>query len=595
MFWHFVNLTTDAEKQRRRDLLDLYASVAQASVAIPLLTIQLYFFSSLVIKKWRKGADEEDPPGSPYMKHERAREKSRTWKLRGAFRRLAWWAGERVNVFGYDLGKRGEVLVAAGWMVWLLFLSISQTGDDYLHLTKRFGIVGASQLPLHYLLALKSPLSPLQYLTGLSHSDLNIFHQLLGRLVTVLFYAHSVLYLNFFIQSNLLAKRIRNRDVLLGLTAITCFTLIGTTALGFLRRWNYRVFYTTHVVLATALLPVLFYHVHHIRIYIYEVATIYLVQSLLRYITTATYPASLILVPGTNLLQIKVPLDSRSLRTRWSQAHYHPGQHVYAALPAPYPRLLRNLRTNPFTIANLPHRDRELRLVARILNGNTRRLAALAAGNKTTVPVVLEGPYGPADHLATLMTCDRILLVAGGVGATFTIPLYRALRAAAEARGDGAARRRVRVVWAVRSAAETDWALPPDAGARERRAFEEDVEIYVTRGRVGDGIAEPSGARATPPPPTHAADDIELESQEHEGLLNSRPDQPHTAKPLSTIRYTRPDLHSIVSETFAGGSGETVAVFVCGPVGLSSALRREVGRWTGRGREVIWWAEEFGW
>ncbi len=47
------------------------------------------------------------------------------------------------------------------------------------------------------------------------------------------------------------------------------------------------------------------------------------------------------------------------------------------------------------------------------------------------------------------------------------------------------------------------------------------------------------------------------------------------------------------------GSGIRVAVLVCGPTGMGTALRREVGRWVRRGGpgrwDVFWHDEEFGW
>ncbi|KAL8877139.1 MAG: hypothetical protein Q9198_004794, partial [Flavoplaca austrocitrina] len=117
------------------------------------------------------------------------------------------------------------------WAIWLSVLAVRDTGDDYLHLTKRFGIIGASQLPLHYLLALKSSWSPITYLTRLSHEELNPYHRALGRIILLFVSLHASFYLNFFIQKSLLTKRIRDPDVILGLLAITTFLTVGTTAL----------------------------------------------------------------------------------------------------------------------------------------------------------------------------------------------------------------------------------------------------------------------------------------------------------------------------------------------------------------------------
>ena len=115
---------------------------------------------------------------------------------------------------------------------------------------------------------MRSPYSPLQLLTRLSHEQLKASHQILGRIVFLLFSLHAILYLNFFIQSNLLAKRVRDKDVIFGIISIALFAAISTTALSQLRRWNYWIFYISHFVIANMLVFLLYFYVHQIMPYI---------------------------------------------------------------------------------------------------------------------------------------------------------------------------------------------------------------------------------------------------------------------------------------------------------------------------------------
>lgn len=57
----------------------------------------------------------------------------------------------------------------------------------------------------------------------------------------------------------------------------------------------------------------------------------------------------------------------------------------------------------------------------------------------------------------------------------------------------------------------------------------------------------------------------------------------------------RPDFGRIVDGVFSWGSEERVAVVVCGPSSMVHELRNCVGRWVGRGREVWFHDEGFGW
>lgn len=462
----------------------------------------------------------------------------------------------------------------------------SHPDADYLHVTKRFGIVAASQLPLHYLLAAKS-WSPIQYLTRMSHEELNPYHRLLGRIVISFFSVHAAMYLNFFIQSSLLSKRIQNRDVILGLLAISTFLVLGTTALSKIRTYSYRVFLTLHVLLSISVLPTLYFHVSHLRIYILESVAVYILLILQRNISITPAIATISPLPSSSLISI-------SLKSDWlAKRIYTPGQHVYLSLPATSDAPLNKLRTNPFTIANLPATDGYMRLVIRPISGTTRLLADLAQNNyKRTTKLQIEGPYGAAPYFPDFENSyDRILLVAGGVGATFTLPIYRHLLR--HAREGNSAESDIRFVWSVRNAGDAAWGikyLQDDGGGSLLQGF----ELYVSGPPLQQGMLSESNEPA----------DESIELQERNQLLqatgendNGEPSTIERSAENITHRQGRPDLRNIVDDIFStdADEGTKVAVLVCGPVGMGGALRKEVGRWVGRGREVFWHNEEFGW
>ena len=567
----YLKTLTDDEIAHRRELLGWYPLVAQASVLLVLAAIQLVFVGSQWAKKWTDG-DQEHPPSSPFLKYQRSTTKSsRIGKARESARLWSWWLGERVELLGTDLGSTGQWVFGGLWMAWMLVLSFRETGDDYMHFTKRFGIIGASQLPLHYLLAMKSPYSPLQYLSRCSHEQLNQAHQVLGRIIQTLFMLHAVCYLNFFAANGLFAKRITSKAVSIGIIGNLLITLLGTTSLSRLRSWNYRVFYMTHVTVATVFLPLMYFHVQYIRPYILQSLCVYIAHFVLRYIGTASHAGSISRVAGTNLTKIKMPF-SNSTSTTWT-----PGQHVYLQLPS-----ANSLRTNPFTVASLPAADGHITLVARILKGNTVDLASIAGNGsekEKTVPfrANLEGPYGASTRLPDLTQFDRVLLIAGGIGATFIVPIWRhTLRTRNNAVTLSPFSASVRFVWAVRSLEETSWALPvAEASSSKPAASHDEADIYVTGANVGN------------------TDGTSVELAKQNGTDASVAPQP---KDLSesgfTVRYSRPDMRELIDAAFSGPV-ERVAVLICGPPGMGKQVRREVGRWVQRGKEVFWHNEDF--
>lgn len=460
-------------------------------------------------------------------------------------------------------------LLAVLWTFWLLVLIVKDTGDDYIHVTRRFGIIAASQLPLHYLLAAKA-WNPIQYIARMSHEELNIYHRLLGRIIVLLMTCHACLYLNFYVQKGFLAKRIQDRDVILGLCAISTATILLTAALAKVRTLNYRIFFYSHVVLSMVLLPILYYHVSHLRLYILESAAIYIMLIVQRNVSQARVETTISPIKGASLLSITFPLSF--LRNR----SYAPGQHIYIS----FPMLKDKLRLNPFTIANLPNEDRKISVVARALTGSTLMLDRMGHGLQPQ-PLLIDGPYGAASYFPRLADYDGVLLVAGGVGATFTMPIYRQLLA----RNDGKRPNNLRFVWVVRDRREAEWGV--QSLTSDSTVLPEGFEMYVTgRGGRGDTAM-----------PTVDNDNAAIELQERESLLNDASESEgsiHDSKSMDKVRSGRPDLGRLVDQTF-NESREKVAILVCGPAGMGAALRKEIGRWVVTGRDIFWHSEEFGW
>ncbi|KAF1958386.1 hypothetical protein CC80DRAFT_30001 [Byssothecium circinans] len=578
--YDFVTLN-DEQKHARRVLLEYYPAVAQWSVLAVFLGFQFCYLLSWLA---RQGLDYEQPRSPSFNKR---LEGPQTWlkKSRQGCDRAAWWLKKDV-ISGW--GTRAEWIGGGLWTVWLLYLSIVNTGDDYLHLTKRFGIIGASQLPLHYLLAMRAPYSPIQWATRLSHEQLKASHQVLGRIVFLLFSLHAIFYMTFFVLSGFLAKRIKDKDVIFGIISIILFTTISTTALGQVRRWNYLVFYISHVAIANFLIIPLYLHVTHIRPYVWEVLLVNALHLIFRAQRLKTYSGTIKLLPGTDLVQVRIPLT-----TMHSALNWQPGQHVYLSVPTGSAYsfsvkdqfALRN-HTNPFTVASIPVRDKELLLVARTLSGHTKKLADLARslssdGQLPSIPLAIEGPYGASTHFPDFSRFDRVLFVAGGVGATFVMPIYRSLIDFHDP--DHAGHPEIRFVWAVKKLADTQWAFPSpteeegsDTGSESHST--DAVEVFVTRGS-GTGLHVIGNG-----------DEVELE--EADQLLSMEEEMKKPRKGL-VIKTGRPKIGAIVDEVFSQGS--SVAVIACGPGRLTKKLNASVEQWVKQGHEVYYHEETFAW
>jgi NAD(P)H-flavin reductase len=380
--------------------------------------------------------------------------------------------------------------------------------------------------------------------------------------------------MNFFFQVGLLRERLTSLVPLLGVLCLSLLTVLASSSLSRVRRWSYRVFFIFHLTIAISILPVLFFHASPLRLYTLESLAIFLFDILAKKLDTVTAFTTVTAVPHTKLIKLSVPIPlSKIYRFKMS-----PGQHVYLSIP-PQSRPNKNsifsihdLLYNPFTVADVT--TSEITLVLRTLHGpTTAALRKLTKLSKAKPPINIEGPYGASRHFPNFTEeFDRVLLVAGGVGATFILPIYHKIQQSLEQDGVRCGSS-VELIWAMRSAAEAMWAMKGE----NLNSLNEDehVRVYVTN----DGTSDP---RCLTPP-------LEDGSIEMEDLRT-------VEQPIRVSGgYQRPNLKKIVDEVFRHGVEDRVAVIVCGPVGMAEELRGHVGRWVQLGRYVWWHDESFGW
>lgn len=579
----------DMEKLHRRVLLDRYGLYAQLSALVPIAAYWLYRLAIWVVHERQRAKPEyTSVPSSPGTKQAEA---TKVGRIEKKWRILRWWLeGES---FGY--GKRIHLLAGLAWAAWLVFLSVHRTGDDYFHVTKRFGIVAVSQFPLHYALIMKHGYSPLALLFRTSHESLNPFHRALGRVIFFLLYIHAGLYINYYLRVGLLTAKFSQLVPLLGLVAFAALNLLGTTSLDKVRHWNYRVFFLLHMSIGLGIIPILFFHAPSLRFYVIEALVLFFIDIAVRRSTFITEPTRISAIPDSNLLQLSVPIPT-SLCKRFADAA---GAHVFLSIPSSSrpttsAAFIHEFCFNPFTIATVAPDGQSLTLVLRVLSGPTSSsLNRLVALHKANPPLTIDGPYGGSSspRLHNLARdYDRVLMIAGGVGATFVLPLYRKVKRDVERHSKG----NVRMVWSMRSLAEAAWAIDastvPDAApsrtgsatpasfraTAESLSEKEDIELFVT------GLENADSA-----PSDGSVELVDL-------LKESLKDELDEAIPAE-VKKGRPELTRIVDETFRMGHCERVAVVICGPRDMGRELREAVGKWVGKGRDVWWHEEAFGW
>ncbi len=155
-------------------------------------------------------------------------------------------------------------------------------GIDYLHLTKRFGLIAASQLPIHYLLPMTYQYSSLKLPLKSSYTLNMSLHKVTGKIIIAFLAIHISLYSSFFMQMGMFWEIIYYPNIVVAIISTGILFIIGITATGVFRYRYYWWFYRIHVIGSALVLPLLFFHVKYIRIYLFESAAVLIINAFLR-------------------------------------------------------------------------------------------------------------------------------------------------------------------------------------------------------------------------------------------------------------------------------------------------------------------------
>ncbi|SPO04472.1 related to ferric reductase [Cephalotrichum gorgonifer] len=577
MEWPYRIITdlTPEYKAARRESLDAFGTYAHFSALIPGLVYLLARFGSWVLgrRSSKRASYEAIPPSGRVGRS-------------SSGRKLWWWLSEPMSSTG-ELGRRDQWVFGVAWAFWLLTLCIAGTGEDYAHVTKRFGIIAVSQIPVQTLLSLKA-INPFARVFRTSHEEINRFHRTLGYIIYLFLCVHVLLYLNLFYQLNRLPERLVDEVVLPGEMAMVLFTTLLGTSLPKARQYSYRIFFVTHLSVVFLSSAFLLVHAKSAQFYITKALAVFVVDLVVRKITTSTAQAKVEVVPGTTLIKVTAKLPPRKI----SQFAERPGAHVYLSIPwGARPRSLYSLVYefcfNPFTVAEVRQEAGEVVLVARKQDGPmTTRLVKLAEeGADARIPLSIEGPFGAFTKMLPSLVdsgVDRVLLVAGGVGASFALPVYKALK-----RSNPSAK--VELTWAVRTASDAGWASSTDVTVTNGAAStptdvldDPDVHVFVTGKYPGSSDHYNGTASAS------SSVEMLVLPRAGEGARRGSQPLPHGRG--------RPDLKQIVDDVFRDEDVDAkVAVLVCGPRGMTEVVKESVAPWVRRGRDVVWHGENFGW
>ncbi|KKY17410.1 putative fre ferric reductase-like transmembrane component [Phaeomoniella chlamydospora] len=256
---------------------------------------------------------------------------------------------------------------------------------------------------------------------------------------------------------------------------------------------------------------------------------------------------------------------------------WKPGQHIFIRFLG---HGLHSLTTHPFTICSLPtlsNEDglREMAFYIRARGGYTARLQQYTEAHpNASLGVLLDGPYGGIHH-EKLNVCNRLLIITGGSGAGFALPLiehFLILSTASQRHHEMP--KSMTVVIVTRHSRTKIWFeeslndLISQYPALSSSTNKLEISIHLTNDNDFDAGTNSSSSPST------------LESKEV--LETSNPIPPGKGIHLSPS-LGRPNLSDLINKEISTPSTVTeqhqsLGIFVCGPPGMQQDARVAAGK-----------------
>lgn len=327
--------------------------------------------------------------------------------------------------------KTNIICIITLWTAIAVGATTLQSRNDLLVIAKRLGRIPVALMPALLLLTSRpSPLPTVLYLTLLP------IHKWLSRIVVLQGLLHTILYLFYFNHKGTMSKVLKLENIY-GIIAMVAFILIAITSLPRIRRIAFKVFYFTHYLMTWVSVLALYFHARP-GIPVFTSINILILVSQIAYRVHYTTLTKLTVTPmSPTLALVEFPINSIARSMELPVGHVRINN-KHRGLKALWYHLVPF--QHPFTVSSLPT-DETVKLIVRrgtfplisnhhyyITGAFEPELAFIhskAKKNGSVRQPLLGGQFGgPMDYN---ITAERVLIIVGGSGISFGLPLYRLL------------------------------------------------------------------------------------------------------------------------------------------------------------------------
>ncbi|KUI55365.1 Ferric/cupric reductase transmembrane component 2 [Cytospora mali] len=300
----------------------------------------------------------------------------------------------------------GHALLFMAYLAINLALTFTNIEIVYANIANRCGWMLSANFALVVFLALKN--TPLAVLSAYSYERLNGLHQIAGYTSFVYLVLHSSMYTSYFIAHDRI-EVLQGASVTAGIIAGFAFLGVTFSAVVIRKIW-YEAFYIIHIACFIIAIICASYHQPGIEagvIIIFGlIAGMWIADRMLR--------AMRLMYGAVNNEATLEPLPDGGTRITLAKRPYRvvPGKHCFIWIPK-----IRMFESHPFTVVA----SEPVEFVVNAYDGFTGELHKHALANPgARLKASADGPYGT---FPDPMEFDKVILIAGGSGASFTFGL----------------------------------------------------------------------------------------------------------------------------------------------------------------------------
>lgn len=389
------------------------------------------------------------------------------------------------------------IVILANLVVVLVFCFYKLDSTDewqWENVGYRTGFIAIAQLPLIFLLAGRQNLIGL--LVDMGYERLNWYHRWISRTLWLTATIHMGFWFRDWDRYDYIVYQLKNDTFSKsGFAAWCILTFIVIASFAPVRRFSYEIFVLQHLVTFVGFIVAVWFHApDEVKVWVWISIGFLVFDRAARWAWTTYVNLSVF-----HLLASSSSRGNRKHHPIWANRasftplpgnvtritienpviRWEPGQHVFFSCHSIVP-----FQSHPFTIASLPG-DGKMEFLVRAQKGATRRIFRYASkhhnvlysGETNNVPgkreraVLIDGPYGT---IRPLRQFDSVVLLAGGMGATFTMPILRDIVAGWKEKclngwkptsrfpfslssAQAVVTKRLRFVWVIKSRAHLSW------------------------------------------------------------------------------------------------------------------------------------------